>query len=120
VRLPGRRYLRQREGASLEGLGYGWGSPGPPPYVGNFGVEAYAIDGYGHILCGQDSCIGATAQGVCVAGGLICRCLSGDISLWVYATAPAGSCTVTITVRDQWGQRGSGSFTLDVKDALSD
>jgi hypothetical protein len=97
---------------TVDFLGAGWASPAAPPYIGYFGVDANASDGAGSPVC---DCVGAEAQGVCVISHVACRCMLG-IWLDVYTTAPTGSCTLTLTVRDRWGQLGSGSLTVNVED----
>jgi hypothetical protein len=86
------------------------------PYVRSIWVWAFAWDSVGRILCGRTSCVSAVTEGVCVPGRLECRCLSSDIEFFINSTAPTGSCTVAITVQDEWGKRGAGRTTFNVED----
>jgi hypothetical protein len=67
-------------------------------------------------LCGRQYCVSAVASGACGGGAptyLDCTCLGG-LEAQVKYTAAAGTCNVTFTLKDSWGQVGTPTYSFDV------
>ena len=66
-------------------------------------------------LCGPQYCTGpVVSSGACGRASQVdCTCLGGLV-VDVQRTASTGLCTVTFTLQDSWGQRGTPSITFDV------
>lgn len=67
-------------------------------------------------LCGRQYCVSAVASGACGGGApvaLDCTCLGG-LEAQVKYTAAAGTCNVTFTLQDSWGQIGTPTYSFDV------
>ncbi|HEX6737327.1 MAG TPA: hypothetical protein VF310_03535 [Vicinamibacteria bacterium] len=85
-----------------------------PPRVGQ-AVEIYGNvkdpdDGF---VCGRSWCVRAEASGACGPQAFLeCTCLAG-LEAEVRATA-AGTCTVTFTLKDDWGLEGQTVLRFDV------
>jgi hypothetical protein len=59
-------------------------------------------------------CESVTATGACRPWGFMsCGGLAG-LEVYVFRTATTGACTVTITVKDSWDERGTSVFAFDV------
>jgi hypothetical protein len=69
-------------------------------------------------LCGRQYCVSAVAEGVCRFAKLDCTCLAG-LEAAVIRTATSGTCTVTFTLKDTWGQTGTPKYSFDVSSAKS-
>ena len=67
-------------------------------------------------FCGRNICVEARATGACGPPSpfLDCTCLAG-IEVDVRTITGPGSCSVTVVVQDEWGLRGSGTLTFQVK-----
>jgi hypothetical protein len=80
-----------------------------------FNILGNVIDPDEGFLCGYQYCAAVSAAGSCRATGwLDCTCLGG-LETEVVKTANTGMCTVTLTVKDSWGQTGTPSVTFDVQ-----
>jgi hypothetical protein len=64
-------------------------------------------------LCGRQYCVSATASGACGSARLECTCLAG-LEASVTRIAASGTCTVTFSLKDSWGQLGTPSISFDV------
>jgi Big-like domain-containing protein len=64
-------------------------------------------------LCGRQYCVAATASGACGSARLDCTCLAG-LEVDVARTAASGTCTVTFSLKDSWGQLGAPSISFDI------
>jgi hypothetical protein len=64
-------------------------------------------------LCGAQYCVTLATAGACRPLALRCTCLAG-LEGNVARTATTGSCTVTFTLKDSWGEIGNPTFTFDV------
>jgi hypothetical protein len=91
-------------------IGYITAFPGSIELLGN------VIDPDEGLRCGSQYCVSASASGACgPPATLRCTCLAG-LEAYVTRTAPSGMCSVTISVKDSWGEPGSAIFTFDVSD----
>ena len=66
----------------------------------------------GH-LCGAQYCGGAETSGACGTAFLACSCLA-ELEVRIARTATAGTCSVTLEVKDKWGAVGRPTITFDV------
>ena len=64
-------------------------------------------------LCGAQYCGGITTTGACGTASLACSCL-GDLEARITRTAAAGTCSITLEVKDKWGAVGRPIVTIDV------
>ena len=64
-------------------------------------------------LCLSQYCVSIAASGACRTPSLSCSCLAG-LEAEVHRTAPTGTCNLTFTVKDSWGQTGTTTFSFDV------
>lgn len=115
--------VRDSHGASARASLTAQGVNGPPSatlsasppftvghFVGIYGGVRDADDGY---VCGRSWCVRAQASGACgPAAFLECTCLE-DLYAEVTPTA-AGTCTVTVTLRDDWGLEGTSTVRFEV------
>jgi hypothetical protein len=119
----GRGYTTRGEATAAGG-----GSNRPPglqigyitllPGSTTFDLLGNVIDPDEGFLCGRQYCSGITATGACRVGSyggyMDCTCLGG-LEAEVVRTADTGMCTVTMTLKDSWGQTGTPSVTFDVQ-----
>jgi hypothetical protein len=90
-------------------------SPAHPPFRAGPVVEIYGgiLDPDDGHVCGRQWCVRAEASGACgPAAFLDCTCL-GDLYAEVRPLA-AGTCTVTVTLADDWGLEGQSVLRFDV------
>jgi hypothetical protein len=84
------------------------------PNTSTFNILGNVIDPDEGFLCGRQYCGTHTATGACRRAPLFeCTCLGG-LEAEVVRTATTGTCTVTFTVIDSWGEAGTPSFSFDV------
>jgi len=109
-------------GHAVNGAVSGDGTNHPPvvqiEYITAFpsgGIELLGnvIDPDEGFLCGRQYCVSATASGACNSAWLDCTCLAG-LEVQVTRTATSGMCTVTLSLKDSWGQSGTPAITFDV------
>lgn len=74
------------------------------------------IDADEGVLCGRQYCVSAVASGACGGGAAVyldCTCLGG-LEAQVRYTAATGTCSVTFTLKDSWGEIGTPTYSFDV------
>ena len=101
----------------------GEGTNHPPGVqIGAFWVspDGGSVEAYGNVndpdegfLCGRQYCVSAAASGACGSATLECTCLAG-LEARVLRTAASGTCALTFSLRDSWGELGTPSITFDV------
>jgi hypothetical protein len=84
-----------------------------PNAPNSFELLGNVIDPDEGFLCGRQYCDGATAAGACQSASLSCTCLAG-LEVQVVRSAPTGTCSVTLSLRDSWGQLGTATIAFDV------
>ncbi len=67
----------------------------------------------GGFVCGREYCVEGRASGACTFYSFGCTCLRG-LEVHVQTTTGPGTCKVTLVVQDEWGLRGSGTFSFQV------
>ena len=91
-------------------IGYISRFPGSTSYV----LLGDVMDPDEGFLCGRQYCESASASGACRLTRFECTCLAGLETEVAATVAPTGSCTVTFTLKDSWGQAGTPSVTFDL------
>jgi hypothetical protein len=85
----------------------------PPAGQGEIDMLGNVVDPDDGFLCGRQYCGGISTAGDCGRGFLECSCLAG-LEARIIRTATAGTCSVTIEVKDKWGAVGRPTITIDV------
>lgn len=84
------------------------------PATTSYGLLGNVIDPDEGFLCGRQYCESATASGACRLTRFECTCLGGLEADVAAIAGSTGSCTVTFTLKDSWGQVGTPSVTFDL------
>lgn len=85
----------------------------PPAGQGEIDMLGNVVDPDDGFLCGRQYCGEISTSGDCGRGFLECTCLAG-LEARIVRTATAGTCSVTIEVKDKWGAVGRPTITIDV------
>lgn len=88
-------------------IGYVTTFPGSYELLGN------VIDPDDGFQCGAQYCVAASGTGACGGGHLKCTCLGG-LEATVMKTGTGGTCTVTFTLKDKWGEIGTPTYAFAV------